>query len=488
MPDTEQMQLPLPGTNGHGKPGPVFSFRKADPPRLGTAFDQKSQFSQYSGIPGSQALMFDLDKLTLADYSNMRSHPQINASLSLMSFMLHQIDWKITCERQDIADVVEENMHLIWTPLVRGLGTAYWAGYSPIALEWDNESSGRWLFIDKIKDLAPEDCRVHWKEVESNYVPRPEDVLGPPGKVIKPKVKIYDGIDKFGLGYPIRPEHTLWYPCLMERGDYYGRNLLKPAFMPWYFSIIIHLFANRYFERFGEPVPVGRAPLEREYTFMEDGNLIKISAKMAMEAAIDSVRSGGKVVLPSDRDETATGNRSEYEWDIEYLEAQMRGADFERYLARLDEEISLSIFTPMLLMRSGDRGSLNLGVQHTQTWLTALNSMAADLKVYIDQYLCQRIKAYNFSPNAPRVEWEPRSMGKDNSETLRAIVVELIRGGTVKPDLEEMGVALGMTLKQVQQVLAPTAAVDDRQRTERTDRTADKPNLVNDDRPRTVSG
>ncbi len=166
------------------------------------------------------------------------------------------------------------------------------------------------------------------------------------------------------------------------------------------------------------------------------------------------------MILPSDRDPTASsgGGRSEFLYDIEYLEAQMRGADFERYLMRLDEEISMAMFTPLLLMRAGDVGSLNLGVQHTLTWLWSLNALAFDAKDYIDHYLVNRIKQFNFGDRAPKAFWIPRKMGKDNTETLRAIIVSMIAGGGAKVNIEELGVALGMTVEEVEIITAPNAS------------------------------
>jgi hypothetical protein len=355
-----------------------------------------------------------------------------------------------------------------------------------MVLEWDNEPTGRYVFIDKVKDLHPLECSVHWAEVESSFRPRPQDlVAGPFRRDSIPKVKKYDGIRKFGLQYPIPPEQTFWYPVLMEQGNYYGRKLLKSAFMPWYFSLLVHLYANRYYERFGEPLAIGRAPINEDFVYREDGVTKTMSSKQAMDIMLTNVRSGGRIVLPSERDESAANNRSEYTWDIEYLESQMRGGDFERYLARLDEEISLAIFTPMLLMRSGDRGSLNLGVQHTQTWLWALNAMMADLKLYMDAYICERIKAFNFSPKAPRVEWVPRQMGKDNGETLRAIVVAMVTAGQIKPNLVEMSQALGLTFEEMNMlaplektIVNPNEGPDTRERSTRTDRNTGGPATV----------
>jgi hypothetical protein len=411
--------------------------------------------------------------------------------------MLHQCDWHIECDDKKTADVVETNMRLIWTQLVRGITNAYWAGYAPCVLEWENTDDGNNVFISKVKDLHPAEASVHWKEVESSYRPPPEFA-----KKIVPKVRVFDGMDKWGLDYPIPPEHTFWYPMLREQGDYYGRKLLKAAFAPWYFSHLIHMYSNRYFERFGEPVPVGRYPQNEEFRIPggpgEDDR--RITSKQVINDALLNLRSGVSVSLPSDRDETASGTR-EYEYDIEYMESQMRGADFERYLARLDEEISLAIFTPLLLMRAGERGSLNLGVQHTKTWLWSLNALAMDLKEYIDPYICERIKNYNTSPNAPRVEWVPRPMGKDNDETIRAIVAAMIQNGYAKPSIDEMGVALGMKLEEITQLnplqkaqkaqkVASANGQDQRDRSGRPDtgsRASDGPsNTVGGATPRTV--
>jgi hypothetical protein len=236
----------------------------------------------------------------------------------------------------------------------------------------------------------------------------------------------------------------------MENGDFYGRKLLKSAFAPWYFSQIVHLFANRYYERFGEPVPMGRYPEGADVEL--DGAMV--SGRTAMESILNNLRNRSVVVLPSDRQPTGP-NSSEYEYTLEYLESQMRGADFERYLTRLDEEISMSLFTPILLMRTGDVGSHNLGVQHTQTWLWMMNALAGDIKEYIDRYVVTRLRDYNFGPNAGRVEWQPKKLGKENVETIRAITTELLRAGKIKFDPEELGEFLGMTVTEVRQVLDP---------------------------------
>lgn len=451
--------MSLLGPNGQ----PIQTFKKASPPKLGPAFgDWSGRDVIYNQLPGGAILQFDLSSLTLEDYRAMRHNPQINASLSVLTFMLHQIDWWVECEDQKIVDFVEANLRDMWTRLIRGMSQALWAGYSPMVIEYENNVQDRTIEISKFKDLIPEDCEVHWKEVEG---------WAPQGKP-RPKYKIYDGIKQWGATYPIPVENTLWYPLMMENGDYYGRKLLKAAFAPWYFSTLMHLFSNRYYERFGEPTPVGRAPFDQDVI---DASGNSINGKEMMETTLMSLRNRGVVVLPSDTipGSNTGGGRPAYEYDINYLESQMRGADFERYMMRLDEEMSLAIFTPILLMRTGDVGSNNLGVQHTQTWLWMLNALAGDMKEYIDRYVCERLKAFNFSPNAPRAQWHYKKMGKESVETLRAIITQLIGADKATVDLDELGMALGMSVKEVRAVQEedPDETVGDtRDRSDRTDR------------------
>lgn len=414
------------------------TYRKSEPPPLGEKFGdwsgQSSARTNYLELPGGGMLLFDLSRLTLQDFRQMRDHYQVGISLWILTFMMHQIDWHIECEDKKIQEHVSENFSEMWTPIVRSMSQAFWAGYSPSVLQWDNDISGRRVVLDKVKDLLPEKCSVNWKDV---------DGYAPPGHA-PPKIQLFDGIKQEGASWPVPAEASLWYPLLMENGNYYGRKLLRPAFPAWFFSQLIHLFSNRYFERFGEPLPIGRYPMAGSGD-LKDAKGNAISPKKVMEDIVSGIRSRAVTVIPSDRnmDASSAAGRS-YEWDIEYLESQMRGADFERYMTRLDEEISLALFTPVLLYRTADVGSYNLGDAHFRLFMSMLNALAADHKRYIDKYVLNRMVDLNFGPNAPRCKWIPRKLGKDTPETLRAALSGLITAGLVTIDLDELSVALGI--------------------------------------------
>ena len=462
--------------DGKGNPitasHPSKNYRKAKPPVLGEAFGSwAGRDLQYLELPGYGAVQFDLSRLTLADFRAMSTHYQVNSSLTALSFMLHQLQWTVECDSERVAKAAEDNLRGIWGRLVRAFSQAFWAGFSPNILQWENDVSGKRIILAKIKDLVPEEATVNWKKVDGALPP------DAPSGAIPPKINVYDGIKQAGVAHPIPRENTLWYPLLMSNGDYYGRKLLKYAFQPWYFSTLIHLFTNRYFERFGEPVPVGRAP-ENESVALPDGREVDSNAYMLEQLAM--IRSRASVVLPSTRQYDREGNPTNaFEYDISYLEANVRGADFERYLTRLDEEISLALFTPLLLMRTADVGSYNLGVGHQQMYLRQLNAIADDWAEYINRYIMSPFADYNFGINAARPRIKFYKMGKTQAETNRAVLSELVRHKAVRPDLVELGQAVGLTLEEIEVITS-----EDEDEGEDAPEIDDREARVRDDQPR----
>lgn len=442
------------GPDGRPISSKSLQNKKAPPPKLGEGYAAgwTGEDVRYLQLPGGGALQLNLDTLTLNDFRQMKDHYQINSSLSVLTFMLHQMEWHIDCENESQAEFYEESLSNVWTTLVRAMSKAFWAGYSPNILQWDNDTPNRRVVLDKIKDLFPEDARVHWKTVDG-FAPGTPNV--PEAHTVKPKVKIYDGIDQFGFGH-VPVGNTFWYPLLMEEGNHYGRKLMRPAFTSWFFSILLHLFANRYYERFGEPTPVGRAPFEETYTI--DGE--DISGRQLMANVIQQLRNRGTVLLPGDKTPFGDETNPSYDYTLEYLESQMRGADFERYMTRLDEEMSLALFTPILLLRTADVGSYNLGTQHTQTYLWLLNAISGDWATYINKYLLRPMRDYNFGTNADLPKIKFRKTGKENRDLVRDIVMAMQGAGTLKPDIRELGEMTGMTFEEIEAVTAPEEEPD----------------------------
>ena len=439
------------------------TYRKAAPPKTGPKFGNWQgpvyDYDTRRQMANGGLLQFDLSKLTLADFRSMREHYQINISLAILTFSLHQIHWWIECDDQKIADFLEENLRHTWTRMIRAVSQAYWAGYSPIVLEYKNDPiSGRYC-VSKFKDLIPEECEVNWKK-------QPGAAMG--GQ--RPTTRyVYDGIKQHRGGVQVTDyahsskaipaDATWWYPVLKENGDMRGRKLLRPAFAPWFYSQIIHLYANRYFERFGEPLIVGRYPNESEVPIRQevDGTVTSKPAREVMEQIVTNVRNSAAVVMPSDRAPNVTNSRADggdFEWMIEYLESQMRGSDFERYLQRLDEEMSLAMFAPVLLFRTADVGSYNLGQAHEKLFYQMMNGLVGDVAETLERHVLYRLTDYNFSPRAPRPKFKWRALGQDDPETTRTLLQSVIQQQIAKPSLDDIGQISGMDWSAIPQAAA----------------------------------
>lgn len=424
-------------------------FKKATPPITGDKFGAWGNDFYTARLPGGSVMTFDLSRLTIEDYRQMRGDYQINASLQILMGMMAQADFGIYTKGQEtdpklkaMSDTLEEGIRRRWLPLIRAWSTSLWAGYAPTVLNYELNPQTKYYEVTKYKDLLPDFTRVDWD------VTTQKDGT---------QIRTYSGIINQGRSIP--GKNTLWYPMLMEHGNMYGRKLLKPAFGPWFFSQLIHLYTNRYFERFGEPTAVGYYPQDQSVT-NQDGTVT--SSRELMANVLTGLRSRGVVTIPSERDPET----HDLEWDIKYLESQMRGADFDRYLSRLDEEKSLALFTPVLMFRTGERGSYALGEIHRDVFQWMLNMLAEDFKGYIDEFLITPLHDINFGPNAPRSEIRFRTLGRISSQGAQSTLTALIQNGGAKvtaTGLKDLGDFLGVDLEYLNAapaIAGPAAAAD----------------------------
>lgn len=426
-------------------------------------------------------LQYNTEKLTLADYRMMRDHYQVNSSLCLLTFMIHQTPFTVQCEDKKIAKHCDMNLRRIWTRLIRAMSQAFWAGFSPNALQWENDEKEGKVMLTKILDLRPEECKPKWKRVpaigagKQSIDPMYDGINteGMTGINSRSTTKIFDGIHRLGYG-DVQVENSLWYPVLQQEGNMYGKKLLNAAFQPWFFSLLIHMYANRYFERFGEPVMIARAPYDD--TVDVTGNGQEIKGNVLMQGFARMIRNGAVPVLPNSKIQSGIDNDKDFEYALEYLESQMRGADFERYISRLDQEISLALFTPVLMTQTGDGGSFNLGITHANIYNHQLNAILADMKEYIDRYILTPMALYNFGEKHKPVEIKFRRLGGTDPETVRMVFNTLFSANKIElADIEEAGIELGMSIKEVEQVTEPFDPTDPNALDPKTGRPGAKP-------------
>jgi hypothetical protein len=382
-------------------------------------------FSLYDGTA------YNPDSISLDVYKKIANHYQVKDSLAIMSYSIQQIDWFIQSDNEEAKKVVSYAMEKIWNRLIRSVAKSFKFGYSPMVKVFTlEEIDGKeYIIYSKIRDVDPGDCQA-----------------------ITDKFGNFNGFwYRKGQGAfeaQVKPDYAFWYTSDMENGNLYGESMLKNIYKPWYYSEKIHQFANRYYERFGEPLVVGRAPSSGK-VMKSDGSTT--NAQDLMNSIIASIRSHSSVQLPSDKDPES----KDYLYDLKYLESQMRGFDFDNYLNRLDTEITKGLFVPELMFKSGSGGSFALGSAQIQAFYTTLMGIMDNIQDYINLYILPQLIEYNFGKNIEvRFNYQPLSV--DAKKNIQDIILAMMNLNKLKVDIKQLEERSGFKLTEE---TPPTAIV-----------------------------
>ena len=383
--------------------------------------------SSFFNIDGT---VYNPDNVNAKTYKKISKHYQVSAALAIISYSIQQIDWFIKTEDKKVEKVLTHAISKIWNSLIRSTSKAYIYGYSPnIKVFTIEEIDGKQYYIyKKIRDLNPENCTVKVDKY-GNY----------DGFVYKKD----SSIDK----KEIAPMYSFWYVAGMENGNQYGESMLKKIYKPWWYNEKIHTFANRYYERFGEPLIVGRAPSGS--TVQDESGNAK-SAQDLMKSIIENIRNHSSAQLPSDRETDS----NEYLYDIKYIESQMRGFDFGNYLDRLDMEITKGLLLPELALGGGKGGSYALGSAQIEVFYTNLMGMMDNIVDYINAYVIPQLLAYNFPANK-KAEFTYQPLSMDNKKFITDLIMESVKKGTMKPDIDQLEERSGIGLAEQKEKVAP---------------------------------
>lgn len=403
-----------------------FAKKKLSKVKLDNALGEWKPYASLSdALLTGNVYRIDLNKLSLRDLRLMRDDYQISACLNVITFTIQQVNWKIKASDKQIESFIEYAIRKIWNQLIRAISHSYWAGFSASVKVFENDRRSGKIIYKKFRDLAPETV-----------------------KVVQSKDNTFNGFKQAksqGGEEVIEPKYAFWYPFMMTHGNFYGEKVLKSAYIPWKFSQIIHLYSNRYYERFGEPTIIGRYPAG-ESVENADGEVT--DAAVVMEDILETWRNHTSLSIPSQKDEQ--GNDK---WVFDMLETNLyRGVDFEAYLKRLDMEKARAIFNPDLLFGSGRVGSYNLGVEQKNTFLVMLNAFVEDMKPYLNEYIIKPLVELNFAPKngkEPWAEFEYEEFGKLKTDNVVQVVLALVKNGKIKLNADELGRHLGLTIEEV---------------------------------------
>jgi len=302
----------------------------------------------------------------------MRLDPQVALGLAAIKAPVMNVTrdgaWWIEGGSDEIRDLVSDLVRPMIRALFRSCLNAVEFGHQAHEKVWELRTvpGGTFYAYRKLKDLEPGTFELFADEN---------------GR--------YAGLKQPHMDKPIPPAKTFVMTLNKEWGNLYGRGRLDACYEPWYWSSIIYLFANRYFERKADPVMKAYGPPEMRLnpeTGAEEHALDSLNTTLA------SLRSSGSIALPDERDEH--GNRR---WDVEYLLDDQRGEMFKSYLEHLDAKKLRALFVPeRSLTQDGSVGSHAAARQYADTFLLMEAGLLQDIVGQVNEFVIQPLVELNF--------------------------------------------------------------------------------------------
>ncbi len=319
---------------------------------------------------------YDPGNVGVAAKKRMRLDPQIALGLAAIKAPVMNVTrdgaWWLEGGSEDIRRLVTELVRPLIRPLFGSCLNAVEFGHQAHEKVWELRAvdGARFYTYRKLKDLEPGTFELYADEH---------------GR--------YAGLRQPHMDEPVQPGKTFVMTLNKEWGDLYGRGRLDAAYEPWYWSSIIYLFANRYFERKADPVMKAHAPSEvrpNALTGADEHTLDSLNDTLA------SLRSSGSIALPDERDEH--GN---HRWDVEYLLDDQRGEMFRAYIEHLDAKKLRALFVPeRSLTQDGSVGSHAAARQYADTFLLMEAGLLQDIVGQVNAHVIRPLVEVNFGPAA----------------------------------------------------------------------------------------
>ncbi len=376
------------------------------------------------GIYGSGYVRpYNPDNISLNTYIEMLKHPQVNSCLWLIKLPIIGVNWSLKCDSEDIQKDMTERFKAIWIPLIRDMLTAVEFGWSNLEKRWGLDEKKKAIY----KPFLPLDPRYSTIRMNGNS---------------------FDGIDYNSV--PLPPEKVLLFAPEQRFGNLYGRSRLWAAVKPTWASLMIEQFFNRYLEQCGSPQKVVRHPPGTSQTGVDTLGVPTMTANATIAQNIgDSLQNLSTLIMPCN---PIMDGKEVEQWAIHLL-GQEGGKDYAAgyisALDRLDQQIAKGIFVPDLLTgKSAETGNRAQNESYLDQFMMSEQGLLDLVKGCIDAYVLPQVVEYNYGANAPPVTWDYTPLTDTTKETLKTLIGDMVRGGTLRPDPIWIAEQLGMKLDE----------------------------------------
>ena len=332
----------------------------------------------------------------------MRTDAQIALGLSAVKAPVTGVTWWAVSKDEEAARFIEAALAPVWSQVMKTSLAAVDFGFQAAEKVFDirrveyefggRRRSHRGVVYRKLRDLDPEEVTIAADERGD-----------------------FAGL-RVGPDF-LPPEKCFVMTLSREWGNLYGAGRLEAAYEPWYWASVMYLFANRYFERKGDPAVIGRAPAE-ERTDAE-GNRVRTLDEAAR--VISSLRSGGTAVFPDERDEFGNSR-----WAFEYLVDDKRADMFISYIEHLQVMKLRAILVPeRTVTQDAGSGSYAMASEHTETFLRNEETLLSEIVEHVNRYIVRPLVEFNFGPGVD-VRIETGGVRRKNEALLAEILFKVM--------------------------------------------------------------
>lgn len=302
--------------------------------------------------------------------------------------------WNITSNDEKLKAVVEQNLINVFQRHAGDMLLALDYGAVFMGKEWAYRTAeeigvpkesvppgSKWWVLDSLKTAPPASVKEILRDPEtlefSGFLHERINLKPEFVKIVTPQALVLNYNSQFG---------NMW-----------GISIYEAVYALWFWYELTMRAFMRYLERQGTPVAVARAP-SRGTVQRPDGTIVN-NAEWAMVVAGDVGRSAA-AYIPSDADPT-TGQPL---WALDYLSADMRGAQFVEALELLGTWILRGMIVgDRAATQSSETGSYAAALVHSGYTELDNDLIYKGIVGQLNRYLMPDFGRYNVGPQSPPV-------------------------------------------------------------------------------------
>lgn len=359
----------------------------------------------------------------------MRDDPDVAFGLAILRAPIVGLKWSIESEDEEISAFVDAVLRPIYYQLALGASLAIHFGNQVLAKEYD--------VVDRFEVSVTRDSsgKADVRSYPNAIVFRRFKTIDPKtiSLLFDPATDDWAGVEQNqGGGNVVRvgKDGALYWGY--RRQEVYGKLQGYPQsdvyHDPWYGKHGLLFCRNRYMENRADPPWKGWAQPEL------DKGVAKIDGFQFMHEQLTSVRGGGSILMPNERDD-----RGNLKFDAALVKDDKRGDMFQQAIEWQSTQIYRAMWIGDKAATAGDgQGSMAQAAVHAQTMAGAMDGVLNEWIEIVNDQVVTPLSILNFGPERTRSA-RPRLAGNGISAELKALFKDLILNLIQVEQLQQQG-------------------------------------------------